>query len=325
MNLTQLIKIIAFYGRLTPSYTQIGFYARRLSWHSKKPFNFDGQCWLITGANAGLGKAMMHAAVSSGADVIAVARNAEKLDAAIAELPTQRADRVTPLIADMSLQIDTQKLLDSLIATDKSIDVLQNNVGVLLNEHTVTSEGREKSFVTNILSHFLLTEGLLEQGKFAKSAVIVNMSSGGMYNVPLTYKLLNNLDPAKYNGKVAYGFAKRAQLALSQYWNEQYCENGLRVYTTHPGWARTPGVKSSLPLFWKLQNLILRTPAQGADTALWLCAERPEVSRDEEVIWFDRKPRPTHLFAHTRTPRCTVAELVDFLKKELLLVSGSHE
>lgn len=315
MNVSTLLKILNFYVRFTPNYTKIGYFARRLTWGSTPPLDFAGQRWLITGANAGLGKAMMRAAVDAGAEVIAVARSKNRLDAAIAELPGGTAN-VTPIIADMSLQSETQTLLDKLVADGKTIDVLQNNVGVLLNDHEVTSEGREKSFATNVLSHFLLTEGLLEHGVLAKDAVIVNMSSGGMYNAPLGYKLLNNLDSQSYNGKVAYAFAKRAQVALTNYWNDKHAKDGLRVYVTHPGWSKTPGVKFSLPVFWKIQNVLLRTPRQGADTALWLVATRPEVG-GEETIWFDRKPRPTHMYDRTRTPQCTVDELVDYLRGEL--------
>jgi NAD(P)-dependent dehydrogenase (short-subunit alcohol dehydrogenase family) len=170
--------------------------------------------------------------------------------------------------------------------------------------------------VVNVLSHFQLTEGLFEADRFADNAVIVNMSSGGMYNAPLGAAGLNNTDPATFNGKLSYAFAKRAQVALTGYWNRKYGDRGIRVYVTHPGWAKTPGVKNALPTFWKIQNIILRTPLQAADTALWLCATRPPVG-DEEVIWFDRKPRETHMYEATRKPLCTVDELVDYLRAEL--------
>lgn len=316
MDAATLLKIINFYGRFTPNYTKIGYYARGLPWGSSRPWDFSGQYWVVTGANAGIGKAIMHTAARAGADVLAVARSAERLRDAVAELPGEAASRVTEVVADMSLQRETERLLQRLIADGRSIDVLMNNVGVLLNEHEMTDEGREKSFVTNLLSHFQLTEGLLAAGMLADGATIVNMSSGGMYNVPLAIKGLNTTDAARYSGKVAYGFHKRAQVALTNYWNRKYGGRGLRVYVTHPGWSKTPGVKFSLPVFWKIQNVLLRSPLQGGDTALWLAAERPEIP-EEEAIWFDRKARETHVFEHTREPLCTEKELVDYLQREL--------
>lgn len=316
MDAAAFIKVMGFYGKLTPSYTKIGYYGRRLTWGLPKPFDFSGQRWLVTGANAGIGKAIMHAAAKAGATVLAVARNRDRLAEAIAELPDRYAMRIVPIIADMSLQSGTETLLEELAASGSKIDVLINNVGVLLNEHSLTSEGRETSFATNVLSHFQLTEGMLNGDLLAPTATIVNMSSGGMYGAPLGIKGLNTVDASAYQGKMAYNFAKRAQVALTVYWNEKYADRGIRAYVTHPGWARTPGVKSGLPVFWKIQYLLLRSGLQGGDTALWLAATRPEIG-EEEAIWFDRKARPTHMFERSREPQCTIEELVAYLNKEL--------
>jgi len=316
MTKTELWKIINFYGRFTPSYTKIGYFWRRLSWGASTRLDFSGQLWLVTGASSGIGKAIVHAAANANAEVIAVARNQQGLEAARQELCPKSAKRVTIMVADLSLQSETQDLLDRLLASGKKIDVLMNNIGLILNDMILTQEGRETTFVTNLLSHFLLTEGLIEAGNFSDDAVIVNMSSGGMYNAPLGIKALNTTDPASFNGKVSYAFAKRAQVALTGYWNKKYGDRGIRVYVTHPGWAKTPGVKTALPTFWKIQQVILRTPRQAADTALWLCATRPQIG-EEEHIWFDRKPRETHLYEATRTPQCSVEELVENLRDEL--------
>jgi len=45
-------------------------------------------------------------------------------------------------------------------------------------------------------------------------------------------------------------------------------------YACHPGWVDTPGLASGLPTFAKLGPL-LRTPAEGADTVVWLTAGGP--------------------------------------------------
>lgn len=315
MTMQELIKVFAFYMRFTPSYTAIGYLARGLPFKGYER-NFQGQRWLVTGASGGLGKALLKAGVAGGAEVIAVARNREKLEAAVRDLPDANREAVTIRVADMSLQSSTQQLLDQLVSDGKSIDVLMNNVGVLNTELIVTDEGREASYVTNILSHFLLTEGLAGKNLISENAVIVNMTSGGMYGAPLGTALLDVTDPKTYSGKVAYAFSKRGQAALTGYWNETLGPRGIRAYVVHPGWARTAGVKRSLPVFWKIQNLILRTPAQGADTAVWLAATRPPVV-EEEHVWFDRKRRTAHMFEHSRTPQCTVADLVEYLEADL--------
>ena len=314
MDTRTLLKIINFYARFTPNYTKIGYYARKLGWPSMGPLDFSGQNWLITGASSGLGKGMMRAATEAGATVVAVSSSQANLDAAVAELPESLRSKVTTIPGDMSLLSGSRELLANLLASGQKFDVLQNNAGVLFNEHTLTSEGRETTYVINVLSHYVLTKGLIEGGAFNDGAVVVNMTSGGMYNAPLGTVGLNVTDPAKYNGKASYAYAKRAQVALTDHWNDTYGDRGISFYVTHPGWTKTPGVKKSLPVFSIIQKPILRTPRQGSDTALWLCATRPPIEND--VVWFDRKARVTHMYDYTKKPQCTVEELVDYFEGE---------
>ncbi len=316
MNIRNLIKIVNFYARFTPSYTKIGYHARRLTWGPGPKLDFSGQKWLVTGASLGIGQAIMKAAAEAGAEVVGVARSMDRLEAAKADVRPDAAKRIRLMTADFSLQSGTQQFLDQLLESGEKFDVLMNNVGLLLNLMILTSEGRETSFVTNVLSHFLLTEGLVEHGALNDNGLIVNMTSGGMYNAPLGYRGLNNTNPEKYNGKASYAYAKRAQVALTTYWDQKYLDRGIRSYVTHPGWTKTPGVKDALPVFWKIQNFILRKPLQGADTALWLAATRPKAP-EEESVWFDRKPRPTHMYDYTKKPQCTVDELVAYFRSEL--------
>ncbi len=311
MKARDLAKIVTFYARFTPNYSRIGYTARSLGWSDGGPRDFSGQRWLVTGASQGIGRALVEAAANAGAEVVAVARSAERLAAAVNALPEAAAARITVRVQDLSLQSEVNNLLDWLAESGQSIDVLMNNVGVLFNTHEMTREGMEASFATNVLGHFQLTEGLFARSLLAVDAVIVNMSSGGLYNAPLAIEGLNTTDAARYSGKAAYAFAKRAQVALSEHWNERLQSRGGKSYVMHPGWARTPGVKKSLPVFWKLQNAILRTPAQGADTAIWLAANRPASLPD--TVWFDRAPRDTHMYPHTRQARCTREELVGYL------------
>ncbi len=316
MKSRDLAKIINFYARFTPTYTKTGYYARRLTWGSGPTLDFSGQIWLVTGASAGIGQAIAKAAAEAGAQVIAVARSMPRLEVSVKNLKPEVRQRMRLIAHDLSLKSGNQALVDHLATEGVKINVLQNNVGLLLNKLEVTPEGKEASFATNVLMHYLLTERLISKGVLKNNAIIVNMTSGGMYNAPLGYRSLNVTDAKKYSGKVAYAYAKRAQVALTDYWNKKYGDRGIRCYVTHPGWTKTPGVKTALPVFWKIQNVLLRTPRQGADTALWLCATKPEITT-EEVIWFDRAPRETHMYDFTRKAQCTVDELVAYLEQEL--------
>ncbi|GAB5415650.1 MAG: hypothetical protein Cons2KO_32530 [Congregibacter sp.] len=322
MTAADLVKILAFYGRFTPNYSRIGYIARQFSWSDQKP-DFRGQRWLVTGASGGIGAAIVEAAAEAGADVIAVARSGDKLDQLVSGLNAGAKERVSTRRCDLSSTESIDDLLVALRASGQSINVLVNNVGVLFNEHSLTPEGFETTYTTNLLGHFQLTEGLLDVELLTDSPLIINMASGGLYNVPLGTKLLNVTDPARYGGKAAYAAHKRGQTALSAIWDERLESIGGRSYVMHPGWVRTEGVKKSLPIFYKIQGLILRTTEEGADTAIWLAANRPR--EGGRAIWFDRAVRPQHVFAHTHTPQCSEPELRDYLQADLERARGARD
>jgi dehydrogenase/reductase SDR family protein 12 len=316
MNVQQLKKIAAFYGRFTLSFTQVGFRARSLFWPAMQA-DFSGQRWLVTGASGGLGRHIAMEAARHGAQVTIAARSAQKLQRVIDEARASGIASIDAAVCDFSLQSDTARLVRELAASGRKIDVLINNVGVLNDDHSLTTEGRETSFTINFLSHYLLTEGLIRRGAFSASRpLVINMTSGGGYNVPLSTAMLNMVDPKTFNGTAAYGFHKRGQIVLNQYWRNTYGSRGFSFYVMHPGWADTDGVKRSLPRFRKILKSILRDAASGGDTAIWLAATRPS-QPEAEAVWFDRKLRPAHVYERTKATKETAQSLVAWLDREL--------
>ena len=67
----------------------------------------------------------------------------------------------------------------------------------------------------------------------------------------------------------------------------------------HPGWVDTPGLRSSLPRFYKLMRPLLRDANQGADTIVWL-GTQPKLDPATGGFWQDRAPRPEHRLPSTR-------------------------
>ena len=106
----------------------------------------------------------------------------------------------------------------------------------------------------------------------------------------------------EFDGPKVYARTKRAEVILTELWAEQLAGTGVVVHAMHPGWADTPGVRSSLPRFYTVTRPLLRTPAQGADTIVWLGAAA-EPGRSSGRFWHDRRPRPTHLLPRTRETR----------------------
>jgi hypothetical protein len=140
-----------------------------------------------------------------------------------------------------------------------------------------------------------------------------------MYTTPLLPDQLNLTEHDHHDGVAAYARHKRAQVELTHAWNERHGPD-VAFQVMHPGWVDTEGVKTSLPGFRKLFGPVLRTVEQGADTAIWLAAERPPIA--EEGIWLDRELQPEHVDDHTRTDRGRRAELMEKLQR--LRAAGSE-
>ena len=274
-------------------YTSLGY-----RWRSHPSIDADltGRRAVVTGATSGLGKQTATELARLGANVTLVGRNRDKtrqVAAGITEQTGNAAVRVQ--IADLSLMSEVRALADRL---DAPIHILVNNAGVLLPTRSETAEGIETTFAINLLGQFLLTNLLASKLAASAPARIVNVSSGGMYTQRLS---VNDLESAHgtYDGAKAYARTKRGQVILTELWAVALAPRGVVVHAMHPGWADTPGVSTSLPRFYRLTKPLLRSPAQGADTIVWLCAA-DEAGRNTGKFWHDRTPRPTHRFARTR-------------------------
>lgn len=304
-----LKKIISFYARFTPSYSQIGYYARWLFWRRLRG-DFSGQTWLVVGGSEGIGGSAARSAVAGGATVICVARDPAKLKAFAAS--TEHPSRVVLEVADFSLRSSVFDLVERLQVRGIRIDVLVNNVGIQKRDQILTREGLETSFATNILSHYLFTRELLARDLLAEAATVIEVASGGMYNHPLVVNDLNITGPG-YLGVRAYGLSKRAQVVLTQHWRQAHAGTQRRFYVMHPGWVDTAAVGRSMPRFRATLKSVLRRDEQGADTIVWLAEQRP-VQQADGSIWFDRKERTAHIFERTRHTVDTTATLVAALE-----------
>ena len=135
-----------------------------------------------------------------------------------------------------------------------------------------------------------------EDARAAPSRVI-NVSSGGMYSQRLNAGDLQSTQD--FSGTTAYARTKRAEVVLTEMWADRLGPDGIAVNAMHPGWADTPGVRASLPPFYRLTRPLLRTPAEGADTIVWLGAAATAAPASGG-FWHDRVRRPVHLLPTTR-------------------------
>lgn len=303
-------------------FTNLGY---RIHARDFAPLDADmqGRTVAVTGATGGLGLATARRLSGMGARVAIVGRSERKLDEAVHAI----GGDVVPYQADLSLMVEIRGLAESIQSNEGRLDVLINNVGVLYPERIVTDEGLEASFATNLAGHFLLTNLLAPKLIESAPARIINVTSGGMYSARITPDDLQT-ESKEYAGAAVYARTKRGQVILTEQWAERMGATGVVIHSTHPGWAKTAGVATSLPTFNKLMKPLLRTAEQGADTIVWL-ASAQEPSESTGCFWFDRRETPTHLVDSTRETekerQALWDNLVEITQSDLHLLSADKK
>lgn len=282
---------------IVPGYTRLGPAVRERFWSPMEPDALAGSTVLVTGANAGIGKAIAAGVAGLGATVLLTVRDRARgeaarrdlLDAAPgADIRVERCD-----VSDLS---GVRSFAADLLPRVPRLDTVIHNAGVMPPERTRTAEGHELSLATHVLGPILLTELLLPVLAASPDPRVVLMSSGGMYTQRLP---VDDIEYRRggYRGAVAYARSKRIQVALTPLLADRWAAQSVMVACMHPGWADTPGVATSLPGFRRLTRPLLRTPEQAADTAVWLTATTPTPASGE--FWHDRAVRPVHYLPTT--------------------------
>ena len=272
---------------------------RLFGWDSPAPNSMAGRTVLVTGPTSGLGQAATEALAALGARVVLVGRSPERLASLRDSLVHDHGeDRFAIVQADMSSLNSVRAAASRVLATEPRLDVLIDNAGAIFPERTVGPDGIEATLVTLVVGPFALETALLPLMARTPGSRIVSVTSGGMYTQPVRLADLQ-IEREPWSGPRAYAQAKRIQVALTREWNRRLAEAGIDVTANamHPGWADTPGLADALPGFYRRMRRILRTPAEGADTIVWL-ATRPGAGGGK--LYLDRRPRPFDRLPSTR-------------------------
>lgn len=277
-------------------YSRIGFRWRSRAWTPLPQQALKGRNALITGANSGIGKAIATGLAGLGASVTLAVRDTARGDEAAAEIiatvpeATARVRRCD--VADLA---DVRRFAADFLEETDRLDVLVHNAGVMPPSRAESEQGHELCLATHVLGPILLSELLAPALAHTAGAQVILMSSGGMYTQTLHPDDLE-YRADDYHGATAYARSKRMQVALTPVLADRWAEAGISVAGMHPGWVDTPGVATSLPRFRALTRPLLRSPAEGADTAIWLAATEGLPSGR---FWHDRRIRPEHYLWRT--------------------------
>lgn len=287
---------------VVPSFSRLGYSARRRldNWDEPAADALRGRVAVVTGASGGLGLAAATGLARAGARVWLIGRDRGRTDAAARRiLGAAGGADVSVATADLARLADVRDVARTLTERTDRVDVLIHNAGTLPPEYRQTVDGIELTAQTHLVAPFLLTSLLFPLLRSTAGSRVLTVSSGGMYTRRLDVDALSP-DPPAFDGVAAYARTKRAQVVLSQEWARRTEGSGVTFHAAHPGWADTPGLRSSLPRFHRLMGPLLRSPEQGADTIVWL-ASSAQALEDNGRFWHDRRPRSTVRLPWTAT------------------------
>ncbi|KAH7042104.1 hypothetical protein B0J12DRAFT_213947 [Macrophomina phaseolina] len=289
-----------------------------------------GRVIAVTGiAKAGLGSATALAfAQGEPSLLILISRTQTKLDEVAAEIAAIKPNvNVKTVQVDLLSHDSVRRAADAIKALTPRIDVLVNNAALTLYERKHSSDGIEYQLAANHLGPFLLTNLLqdrfLEAAKTAPAGAtrIVNVSSeahrvspfrfhdwnceqkpvpedetDSLENWPAVFRKSND----GYNGFVAYGQSKTANILFSVGLNKRLAEKGVVSYSLHPGAIATElGREMTGELKDALADLLKRAnqkPSNEEGSSTTLVAALDPALNDIKGVYLDdcqlAKPEP---------------------------------
>jgi NAD(P)-dependent dehydrogenase (short-subunit alcohol dehydrogenase family) len=176
-----------------------------------------GKIVLITGGNAGIGKASAVELARMGATVVIATRSPERAERAAREIREAGGGGcVDWLHLDLASFASIRRCVDAFARRHDRLDVLINNAAVIQHERSETEDGLETTFGVNHVGHFLLTLCLLDHLKRAGSARIVNMTSTLHWLAAFGLDFDDLQARQRYDGLIAYARSKLANIHFTR-------------------------------------------------------------------------------------------------------------
>jgi NAD(P)-dependent dehydrogenase (short-subunit alcohol dehydrogenase family) len=157
---------------------------------------------LVTGANRGVGRALVTEALN---------RGARRVYAAARQPSAHPDERVTPLVLDLTNAAQVREAAE----VAASIDVLVNNAGLALYEPLSDREALERQIAVNLLGTYDVTQAFLPSLIRARGAIVTISSLAAWGAIPVL---------------PGYSMTKAAAFSMSQVLRADLARHGVRVH-----------------------------------------------------------------------------------------------
>ena len=188
--------------------------------------DLGGQIALVTGASQGLGKACAIRLGESGATVICVARNAEKLADTVATIEGN-GGKAEAVPCDVSSRESVQDLFSKIIEKHEKLDIVVNNAGITRDTllPRMQDEQWDDVITTNLTSCFLFCREASKIMMSARYGRIINMASvSGLIGNP---------------GQTNYSASKAGMIGLTRSLARELGKRKVTVNAVAPGFIES--------------------------------------------------------------------------------------
>ncbi len=231
---------------------------------------------VITGGNAGIGFETVRELAGRGHRVTFTVRDEKKGQHTIDLIRDEHpAAELSVIIADLSDFDSIRRAAEEIRKIHPRIDVLIHNAGTFQSVRRTNTAGIELSLMVNHVAPFYLTHLLLPGLIGSDESRVINVNSDSHY--------LASYDPGnlhlerKYHGLRAYGRSKLANVYFTYEFERRNPHPHVSIYALHPGLVNTDiGAKDATffhRLVWNWRSRSGKTPAQGAETSIYLATE----------------------------------------------------
>lgn len=243
--------------------------------------DLNGKTAVVTGGHSGIGLETTRVLAQAGATVIVPARapdEAREVLRDVARVEVGQIDLLDPASIDA--------FAHQFVASERSLDLLINNAGIMAVPLTRDARGYESQFAANHLGHFQLTARLWPALKRTGRARVATLSSGAHRRAAFDFDD-PNFEHRGYDKWIAYAQSKTASVLFTVALDRRGQSHGVRAFAVHPG-----RIETGLQRFITMEELqalgfrnsdgeipdemraLYKTVQQGAATTVW-CATNP--------------------------------------------------
>ncbi|MEN6417303.1 MAG: 2-dehydro-3-deoxy-D-gluconate 5-dehydrogenase KduD [Clostridiaceae bacterium] len=210
-------------------------------------FSLENKVAIVTGGNAGLGRAVAKALAEAGADIAVVSRG--EADAVAREV-AEAGRRFLHVRADLAQMDAVPIIVERVLAAFGEIDILVNNAGIIRREDSLafTEQDWDDVMGVNAKALFFLSQAVANQ--------MVKQGTGG--------KIINTASLLSFQGGIrvpAYTASKSAVKGMTMLMANEWAKYNIQVNAVAPGYMETDNTAALRADESRYREILSRIPA----------------------------------------------------------------